>query len=295
MSMEARSVSLVLGSGGARGLAHIGVIRWLEANGFEIRSVTGASMGALVGGIYAAGKLDEYVKWLSSVSKMDIFRLLDLSLSREGLVKGDRIIETLKSFIGEWQIEDFSIPFTAVATDVEEEKEVWITKGPLFDAIRASISIPMFFTPYELNGRLLIDGGVLNPVPIAPTFQDFTDLTIAVNLAGPEDPYLDLEAIVEEPPEGGASWHDRIVDFIEGLYTSEKVEEKLEWSGYDIVGKSIDAMQGTIARQKLAAYPPDVVVEIPRNACGMLDFELSDKMIALGVQRAHEQLGHLVK
>ncbi len=292
--MQPRTVSLVLGSGGARGLAHIGVIRWLEANGFEIRSVTGASMGALVGGIYAAGKLDEYVKWLSTISKMDIFRLLDLSLSREGLVKGDRIIETLKSFIGEWQIEDFSIPFTAVATDIEEEKEVWITKGSLFDAIRASISIPMFFTPYELNGHMLIDGGVLNPVPIAPTFQDFTDLTVAVNLAGAEDPYLDLEAIEEEVPEGVASWHDRIADFIEGLYTTEKVKEALEWSVYDIVGKSIDAMQGTIARQKLAAYPPDVVVEIPRNACGMLDFDLSDKMIALGVQRAQEQLGHLV-
>lgn len=292
--MENRTVSLVLGSGGARGLAHIGVIRWLEKNGFQITSISGASMGALVGGIYAAGKLDEYVAWLSSISRMDIFRLLDISLNRNGLVKGDRIIETLKSFIGEWQIESLPVRFTAVAADIEEEKEVWITKGSLFDAIRASIAIPMFFTPYELNGHLMIDGGVLNPVPIAPTFQDFSDLTIAVNLSGAEDPLLDLEAIEEEVPEGALQWRQYIADFIESLTPAKQVEESLEWSVYDIASHSIDMMQGTIARQKLAAYPPDHLVEIPRNACGMLEFDLSDKMIALGVTLAQEQLGHLV-
>ncbi len=293
--MAAPTVSLVLGSGGARGLAHIGVIRWLEANGFVIESVSGASMGALVGGIYAAGKLDEYVEWVSTVSKFDVVKLLDLSLSKEGLVKGDRIIETLKAFIGEWEIENLPIRFTAVAADIEEEKEVWITEGSLFDAIRASISIPMFFTPYELNGRMMVDGGVLNPVPIAPTFQDFTDITIAVNLAGEEDPRLDLEAIAEEVPEGAEKWHDKIVDFIEHLNPMKQIEEKLEWSAYDIASHSIDMMQGTIARQKLAAYPPDYLVQVPKNACGMLEFDLSDKMIALGMTLAQEQLGHLVK
>ncbi|MDX1295694.1 MAG: patatin-like phospholipase family protein [Sulfurimonadaceae bacterium] len=293
--MKNRTVSLVLGSGGARGLAHIGVIRWLEANGFVIKSVSGASMGALVGGIYAAGKLDEYAEWVSTVSKMDVFKLLDLSLSKDGLVKGDRIIETLKEFIGEWEIEKLPVRFTAVAADIEEEKEIWITEGSLFEAIRASISIPMFFTPYELNERLMIDGGVLNPVPIAPTFQDFTDITIAVNLAGDEDPTLDLEAIKEEVPEGASKWRDKIVQFIENLNPMKSKDEELEWSAYDIASHSIDMMQGTIARQKLAAYPPDYLVEIPRNACGMLEFDLSDKMIALGVTLAQEQLGHLVK
>jgi NTE family protein len=293
--MHNRTVSLVLGSGGARGLAHIGVIRWLEANGFTIKSVSGASMGALVGGIYAAGKLDEYAEWLSTVSKFDVLKLLDLSLSKEGLVKGDRVIETLKEFIGEWEIEKLPIRFTAVAADIEEEKEIWITEGSLFDAIRASISIPMFFTPYELNGRMMVDGGVLNPVPIAPTFQDFTDITIAVNLAGEEDPTLDIEAIEEEIPVGAHKWHEKIVDYIEHLNPIKQIEEKLEWSAYDIASHSIDMMQGTIARQKLAAYPPDHLVEIPRNACGMLEFDLSDKMIALGVTLAQEQLGHLVK
>jgi NTE family protein len=293
--MKRQSVSLVLGSGGARGLAHIGVIRWLEANGFEIKSVSGASMGALVGGIYAAGKLDEYAEWVSTVSKMDIFRLLDLSLGSNGLVKGDRIIETLKSFIGEWQIESLPIRFTAVAADIDEEKEIWLTKGSLFDAIRASISIPMFFTPYMLNNHLLVDGGVLNPVPIAPTFQDVTDVTIAVNLSGEEQPGLDLEAIEEEPPVGASKWRQYIVDFIESLHPMNHLETAQEWSVYDIASKSIDAMQGTIARQKLAAYPPDYLVQIPRNACGMLEFDLSDKLIALGMQKAQEHLGHLVK
>jgi NTE family protein len=293
----ATTVSLVLGSGGARGLAHIGVIRWLEANGFEIKSVTGASMGALVGGIYAAGKLDEYVDWVSTVSRMDIFRLLDFSLSRDGLVKGDRIIETLEGFIGEWQIEELPVRFTAVAADIDDEKEVWIAEGSLFKAIRASISIPMFFTPYDYRDRMLIDGGVLNPVPIAPTFQDDTDLTIAVNLSGEEDPEFDLESIHEEVPEGGSKWRQKITEFVEKLnpMNPSEAEQIEKWSAYDIASKSVDMMQGTIARQKLAAYPPDVLVEVPRNACGMLEFHLSDKMIALGTALAHEQLGHLVK
>jgi NTE family protein len=293
--MRRRTVSLVLGSGGARGLAHIGIIRWLEANGFEIVSISGASMGALVGGIYAAGKLDDYVEWVGTVSKMDIFKLLDLSLSSDGLVKGDRIIETLKSFVGEQEIASLPIRFTAVAADIDEEKEVWITEGSLFDAIRASISIPLFFTPYKLDGRLLVDGGVLNPVPIAPTFRDDSDLTIAVNLSGEEEPGLDLDGLEALPKKDGSKWHERITDFIERLHPMKDLEATPEWSVYDIASKSVDAMQGTIARLKLAAYPPDYVVEIPRNACGMLEFNLSDKLIALGMQKAQEQLGTLLE
>jgi len=293
--MAAPTVSLVLGSGGARGLAHIGVIRWLEANGFEIRSISGASMGALVGGIYAAGKLGDYTEWVRSISKTDILRLLDFSLSPEGLVKGDRIIDTLRAMTGDRTIESLAIRYTAVATDITQEKELWITQGPLFDAIRASISIPMLFTPYRLNGRLLIDGGVLNPVPIAPTFQDFTDITIAVNLSGDEDPELDLESYRTDGGTQNRSWHRRLSAFIEGLAPVEAIQKHFEWSVYDIAWHSFDMMQGTIARQKLAAYPPDWVVEIPRNACSMLEFDRAEPLIALGWHKAEEQLGTLLK
>jgi NTE family protein len=142
-SEETRTtVSLVLGSGGARGLAHIGVIHELEARGFEIASISGCSIGALIGGVYAAGKLDEFERWVRAVTKMNMVNLLDLSWARHGLVKGDRIISTLVELVGDMTIEELPIPFTAVAADIKNEKEVWLNSGRLFDAIRASISLP---------------------------------------------------------------------------------------------------------------------------------------------------------
>jgi NTE family protein len=184
MDSNSKTVSLVLGSGGARGLAHIGVIRWLEENNYEIKSISGCSIGSLIGGVYAVGKLDQLEDWMRAISKTDVITLLDVSWDKSGLFKGDKIINTLVNLLGDIQIEDLPIPFTAVAADVDTEKEVWINSGRLFDAIRASISLPLFFTPFDYQGTKLIDGGVLNPVPIAPTFKDNTDITIAVNLGG---------------------------------------------------------------------------------------------------------------
>ena len=184
MTEEGRSVSLVLGSGGARGLAHIGVIAELEARGYRIASIAGCSIGALIGGIYAAGKLDAYTEWVSDISKLDMVALLDLAWQNDGLVKGDKIINKLVDLVGDQRIEDLPIPFTAVATDITNGTEVWMSSGRLFDAVRASISLPLFFTPFEYRNAKLIDGGCLNPVPIAPTWRDETDLTIAVNLGG---------------------------------------------------------------------------------------------------------------
>ena len=141
-----KTVSLVLGSGGARGLAHIGVIHELQENGYQISSIAGCSMGALIGGIFAAGKLEEFEHWISAITKLDIVTLLDVAWGKEGLVKGDKIINKLVDLVGDKTIEELSIPFTAVAADVKNEKEVWINSGRLFDAIRASISLPLFFT-----------------------------------------------------------------------------------------------------------------------------------------------------
>ena len=182
-----KTVSLVLGSGGARGLAHIGVIRWLEENEYKTQSISGCSIGALIGGVYAAGKLDEFEKWVKAITKIDIVTLLDLSWEKSGLVKGDKIINTLIDLVGDQLIENLPVTYTAIASDVKSEKEIWIKSGKLFDAIRASISLPLFFTPFNYRGVDLIDGGVLNPVPIAPTFGDETDMTIAVNLGGSVD------------------------------------------------------------------------------------------------------------
>lgn len=285
-----KRISLVLGSGGARGLAHIGVIHELEEEGYEIASISGCSMGALVGGIYAAGKLDEFEKWVRAIDKVDIVSLLDISWQKHGLVKGDKIIDALTGLVGHQKIEALPISFTAVAADVRREKEVWINSGPLFDAIRASISLPLFFTPAKYRNGHLIDGGVLNPVPIAPTFNDDTDCTVAVNLGGP----LEKQS-AERRKKGSAgdaenSLHEKVSRWIEKLQDTIKSRSEDDWNAYDIANQAFDAMQSTIARQKLAAYPPDVTIEIARNACETLDFDRADEMIALGREKARAAL-----
>ncbi len=285
-----RTVSLVLGSGGARGLAHIGVIRWLEANGYVIQSISGCSIGALVGGIHAAGKLDEFEQWVRAITRRDILSLMDISWSKSGLLKGDRVINTLAELVGHQTIETLPIRFTAVAADVRHEKEVWLTSGSLFDAIRASISLPLLLTPHLCNGVLLIDGGVLNPVPIAPTFSDNTDLTLAVNLGGPVEiaPPSVPETPVASPPVSVI--HEKIGGFIKRLQPEKVKSLTPDWGIYDVANQAFDAMQSTIARHKLAAYPPDVAIEIARNACGTLEFDRAAEMIDLGYRKAGESL-----
>ncbi len=284
-----KTVSLVLGSGGARGLAHIGVIHWLEENDYKIRSLAGSSIGALIGGIYAAGKLDEYEQWMRSITKVDIVALLDLSWGKSGLVKGDKLINTLVDLVGEQLIEDLSISYTAIATDLKGQKEIWIKSGSLFDAIRASFSIPLFFTPFKYKGVDLVDGGVLNPVPIAPTFGDETDMTIAVNLGGPAESQEKLSVIRAAPTLSSSPFQQKINRFINRLQQSVTSSGR-DWGAYDIAIQAFEAMQGAIARQKLAAYPPDIVIEIPRNACQTLEFDRASEMIELGHRRAKECL-----
>jgi NTE family protein len=286
------SVSLALGSGGARGVAHIGVIAWLEEHDFRIESISGSSMGALVGAIYACGKLDEFNEWLSALDKMDIVRLLDVSMSDGGFVKGDRIIGALKELIGDHQIEDLPVRFTAVATNIEQEKEVWLNSGPVFDAVRASISLPLFFTPVRLNGRRLLDGGILNPVPIAPTFNDATDLKIAVNLNGtPTAAAMPRKKSAKPPAESLKGKVERFIDKLAGKSLSKL---SLDMEVFEIANQTFDSMQGAIARHKLAIYPPDVVIELPRNACGTLEFDRADELIDLGYAAAEKALRPLL-
>jgi len=285
-----QTVSLVLGSGGARGLAHIGVIHWLEENGYKIESISGCSMGALIGGVYAAGKLDDFERWVRAITKVDIVTLLDLSWKKSGLVKGDKIINTLTELVGDVVIEDLPIVFTAVAADILNEKEVWMNSGKLFDAIRASISLPLFFTPFRYKDVDLIDGGVLNPVPIAPTFSDATDLTVAVNLGGKVDNNEKKSMDEKSTTENKSPFTERITEFVESFTDSTVSHISKDWGAYDIANQAFDAMQSTIARQKLAAYPADHFIEIARNACGTLEFDRASEMIDLGYRRAQENL-----
>ncbi len=285
-----KTVSLVLGSGGARGLAHIGVIHWLEENNFKIESIVGCSIGAVIGGIYAAGKLDEYEQWVRSITRIDIVTLLDLSWEKSGLVKGDKIINTLIKLVGKKLIEDLPFPYTAVATDIVNQKEIWIRSGSLFDAMRASFAIPLLFTPFKYKGSDLVDGGVLNPVPIAPTFGDNTDLTIAVNLGGSAE-FFEKPTFVNTAPVNPLSpFRKKIKHFIANLQKSGTHGRSRDWGINDIAIRALDTMQSTIARQKLAAYPPDVVIEIARNTCHTLEFDRASELIELGYKKAKECL-----
>ncbi|MDK9739031.1 patatin-like phospholipase family protein [Vibrio sp. D404a] len=287
----AKTISLVLGSGGARGLVHVGVIRWLIEHGYQIKSISGCSIGALIGGVYAAGKLDEFEEWITSIDQSDMTMLLDFSWQSSGMFKGDKIIDSLRQLIGETSIEELPISYIAVAANVAEEKEVWLKSGSLFDAIRASISLPLFFTPHVINGEELIDGGVLNPVPIAPTFGDSTDVTLAVNLGG-EPETLKQEVTPLSLPTKESNLHDKVAHFIDNLGNNVKSKMSFNFAAYDIANQAFDAMQSTIARQKLAAYPADITLEVPRNACGTLEFERSKEMIDRGYHLAQAKLGN---
>ena len=253
------TVSLVLGSGGARGLAHIGVIHVLEEKGYKITNIAGCSIGALIGGIYAAGKLDDYEKWVRNLTKMDMVNMMDISWEGGGLVKGDKIIAKMIKLVGDRQIEDLPIGFTAVATELESGREVWLNTGLLFDAIRSSCSLPLFFTPVRYKEKMLVDGGVVNPVPMAPVFDADTDVTIAVNLGG-------------KP------------------MRAEPLKPRKVIGSYDVAYMVFDAMQSTIARLKLAAYPPDLVIDIPRDAARTFDVDKASEMIELGRRAAEAAL-----
>ncbi|MGA6994085.1 MAG: patatin-like phospholipase family protein [Candidatus Deferrimicrobiaceae bacterium] len=280
------TVSLVLGSGGARGLAHIGVIDYLVENGYKIRSLAGSSMGALIGGVFAADKLSDYTRWVTSLERLDVIRLLDLSFGSTGLFKGERVIGALKELIGDRHIEDLPVPFTAVATDIQNGREVWLSRGPLFNAIRASIAIPMIFTPHTMQGRQLVDGGLVNPVPIAPTLHVHTDLTVAVNASA--QPAGDLQApdweAVRDDDEGG-SFRQRIAAFIADL-TQHRNIRKEDMGLMDIMFRSMDIMQDMIGRFQLATYAPDVVIEIPRDVCSAYEMYRARELIDFGREKA---------
>ena len=283
MHENSTTVSLVLGSGGARGLAHIGVIQWLTEHGYDIRSISGSSMGALVGGIYATRKLEVYAEWVLALERMHVLRLLDPTIGSPGLFKGERIISVLRQLVGDCNIEDLPISFTAVATDLESGEEIWLREGNLFDAIRASMATPLVFTPSRLGGRLLVDGAVVNPVPIAPTLEDATDLTVAVDLSGPAEPRV-------LPAQSGSlisdsGYRSRILKFIDTMRPTRKAKEPTRGM-MNVAMVSMQAMQDTIATLRMSAYSPDVLIEVPRNACGFFEFWKAEELIELGRERA---------
>lgn len=304
-------VSLVLGAGGARGYAHIGAIEELLASGFAIRAIAGSSMGALIGGIYAAGRLDVYRDWVRPLRRVDVLRMLDWTLSGGGFIKGDKLVEVLKHLIGDVAIDDLPIDYTAVAVDLDTQREVWLSSGPLFDAIRASIAVPAVFRPHRYQGHLLVDGGLLNPLPVAPTLRDLTDYIIAVDVNAPAEPEvaaasgtrpplrgqrlpMPLISTADDPADsaaGAAGYRQRIGEFVESLLEKRKAHGSEHVPGIvELFTRSLDALQGSMTRLKLAAQPPDLLITVPYNACASYDFHRADELIEIGRQRTREAL-----
>ncbi|MGN5236167.1 MULTISPECIES: patatin-like phospholipase family protein [unclassified Rhodococcus (in: high G+C Gram-positive bacteria)] len=318
---DRKRVALALGSGGARGYAHIGAIQVLEERGFEIVGIAGSSMGALVGGVRAAGKLDEYTQWAESLSQLDVVRLLDVSVTSPGVIHAEKVLNKVRDLIGDVVIEDLPIPFTAVATDLAAGRPVWFQRGPVDVAIRASIAIPGVITPYVLNGRVLTDGGTLAPLPVAPTVGVPSDLTIGVSLGAEERGRTHAPENASAEPRPAEEWVGRfrrsasllldsdIVRSVVGRFGTGATDEEFgrddlhpespdgaaseihvghgeaaapKFSRVAVMNRSLDIMQSALARHQLAAYPPDVLVEVPRTACRSLDFHKAVEMIALG-------------
>lgn len=295
-------VSLILGSGGARGWAHIGVIREILDRGHEVVSVSGASIGALVGGAFAAGHLAELAEWSASLTRGEVIRLSDFTLNEPGLVRGRRLMARIADIIGEVRIEDLPIPYTAVATDVQNRREVWFRDGPLIPAIRASIAIPTAFTPVVIGDRLLVDGGVLNPLPIEPSMEQTSDVTVAVSLFGRRPGVGRRSPLVQSSDDTHeVRWTHRLSEqmsdalsgrgvaqlFSRHRASSDEYETLPPDLGIaDVMSMSLDAMQSAIQTYRIAMNPPDVLVQVPRASCGTFDFHHASRLIDLGRELA---------
>ena len=280
---EKKDVALVLSSGGARGLAHIGAIDELLGQGYHITSVAGCSMGALVGGMYAAGKLAEFKQWMMGIDKKKILSLLDLSLSINHLVKGVKIIDALKEVVPDVNIEDLNIPFCAVATDWESGREVVFRKGSLYEAIRASISLPLFFDPVKRDGMVMVDGGIMNPLPLNRVARTGDDLLVAVNVSVQYDTdHLRLREVAEQQKPKAVS---KAVAVLRKLLPGN-----LDLNYVTLLTRMYSLMiqQNAVLSAKL--YHPDVLVDIAMNRFGSFEYDQVAKISKLGQMKMKKAL-----
>jgi len=275
---ERKNVALVLSSGGARGLAHIGAIEVLEEEGYHITSIAGCSMGALIGGVYAAGKLEEFREWMKGIDRKKMLELTDFSLSLNHIVKGDRIIEAIMEFVPDVAIENLPIPYCAVATDWMSGREVVFRTGSLFEAIRASISLPSFYKPVHRDGMILIDGGVINPIPLNRVVRHKDDLLMGVDVSGYD--YKAKENIKHEISERrnrGKSMAAQILDKL--------IPDNIDFNHYTVLSRTSSLMIRQNAKLMAQLMKPNVLVDIQISRYGSFDYDKSEKLIAIGRQK----------
>ncbi|MFY8021073.1 MAG: patatin-like phospholipase family protein, partial [Bacteroidia bacterium] len=277
-----KQVHLVLGSGGARGMAHIGVIEGLLEEGFEIVDVVGCSMGAVVGGIYSAGYLQAYSDWLRGLTKSTVFGLTDFTFTTQGFIKGEKIFQKIQELTGDQNIEELEIPFTAIATDMIRRKEVLYRSGNLFTALRASVSIPGVFVPVIDKNRLLVDGGVLNPLPINHVKKNKDAIIVAVNINALAPNDNNIAQVAKEP----ASFLDN--EFMNKYFSNfvkpkTKAKQKIpQLSVFELVNTSYDYTQDRLAEVMEEIYKPEILVHVPRTSCGTFEFYRAEEMIQMG-------------
>ena len=288
-----RDVALVLSSGGARGLAHIGAIEELEAQGYRIKSIVGCSMGAIIGGMYAAGKLAEYKEWMQTIDKKKILSLLDITFSLDHLVKGEKIIEAMKEIVPDVKIEDLPIPFKAVATDWEKGQEVVFSKGSLYEAIRASISMPLFFDPVKKGGTTFVDGGILNPLPLNISKDMPGDIVVAVNVSGTgedneNDNENDNEKRKTKTKTKTKSKAQTALDFLSSLLPDEP-----DVNYFTMSQRLFRLMVQKNAALNIELYKPDILVNIPMDLFGPFEYDHVDKISTYGRKKMREALKNI--
>ncbi len=278
-----KDVALVLSSGGARGLAHIGAIEELEEQGYRITSIAGCSMGALIGGVYAAGKLKEFRDWMKTVDRKKMLELTDFSLSLNHIVKGSRIIEAIMEFVPDLPIEELPISYCAVATDLKAGHEVVFRKGSLFNAIRASISLPSFYEPVHRNGMILIDGGVTNPIPMNRVVRHEGDILVGVDVSGHDyEAQWKTHQELLEKRKRSKSLSQQILNKL--------IPDNLEFNHYTMLSRvsSLMIRQNSLLMAQL--MKPDVLVDIQMSRYGGFDYDKSERIINIGRQKTQQAL-----
>ena len=282
--MANKSVALVLSGGGARGLAHIGAIESLERHGYEITSVAGCSMGALIGGMFAAGKLPEVKDWMFALDRRKILSLVDFSFSLSHLVKGVKVIDALKEIVPDVNIEDLPIPYTAVATDWNSGKEIVFDRGSLYEAIRASISIPLFFNPVKLEDMLLVDGGLVNSLPLNRVVRHPGDLLFGVDVSA-HDFRKELmmkqdevkQRLEKSIPE---AIMNRIVKQVSGINVNYVT----------LLLRTIAIMIAQNTQYQIQLTHPDLVIKVLTKGYDTFDFDQAEAISRLGKDKTDEEL-----
>jgi len=273
-----QKVALVLSSGGPKGFVHIGVINELEKQGFEISSVSGSSIGSLIGGLYAMGKLPEYTDWVKTVSKKNIWDLMDFNFSSNGLMKGVKVFNKMKSFIPDMNIEEMNIPFSAIATDILNEEIVVFNTGSFYDAIRASVAIPSLITPVKYKDTFLVDGGVLSPVPIDYVERTNNDILVVVNLYGKKK--TKINPIIAE---NNNNWYYNLFDdFFDRISKLINTGDKNSLGYFSLLNTATHAMIHKLAKENIEKHQPDITINIPFDTASTFDFHRAEELIELG-------------